>query len=41
MEVGETDGMKPPPDPHYRHAYRAIRSDAFKIWHHETCAQSA
>ena len=23
------------------HAYRAIRSDAFKIWHQETCAQRA
>jgi putative transposase len=23
------------------HTYRAIRSDGFKIWHHETCAQYA
>ena len=23
------------------HAYRAIRSDAFKIWHQETCAERA
>ena len=23
------------------HTYRAIRSDAFKIWHHETCLQYA
>jgi putative transposase len=34
MEVGETDGMTPPPDPHYRHRFPAeIFSHAVWLYH--------
>ena len=33
-EAGETGGMKPPPDPHYRHRFRAeIISHAVWLYH--------
>ena len=34
METDETDGMKPPPDPHYRHRFPAeIISQAVWLYH--------
>jgi transposase-like protein len=34
LETDETDGMKPPPDPHYRHRFPAeIISQAVWLYH--------